>query len=427
MNHNSFLKMGIRETWGGEKPFGLDVPDRRQHLYIVGKSGTGKTTLLLNSIIQDIDAGHGVAVIDPHGDLAYEILNHIPRHRTDDVVYFDATAAEYPIGLNLLQNVPPERRHRVAAELVYSLKSIWRESWGPRMEYILYAAVAALLDSIDGSLLGVQRMLSDDEYRHWIVRQVKDPVVRRFWNSEFEQYDERFRREAVAPIENKVGQLLMAPPMRNLLAQVRRKIDARFMMDNRRLFIANLSKGVLGEDKANLLGSLLLTSFQLAAMGRADIAEHKRQDFHLYVDEFHNFTTDSFASILSEARKYGLCMTLSHQYIEQLPPTIAAAVFGNVGNLIAFRVGEHDATHLAREFGDAFQPAEFSSLGNHRVIAKLIDRGEYREPFRGRTLPTISPGYGTRDNLIRRSREKYAVARRIVEDKIERWMHRVHF
>jgi hypothetical protein len=184
---------------------------------------------------------------------------------------------------------------------------------------------------------------------------------------------------------------------------------------------------VLGEDKANLLGSLLLTSFQLAAMGRADIAEHKRQDFHLYVDEFHNFTTDSFASILSEARKYGLCMTLSHQYIEQLPPTIAAAVFGNVGNLIAFRVGEHDATHLAREFGDAFQPAEFSSLGNHRVIAKLIDRGEYREPFRGRTLPTISPGYGTRDNLIRRSREKYAVARRIVEDKIERWMHRVHF
>jgi hypothetical protein len=427
MMNNTDLTFGIREVWGGEMPFSLGVPDRRQHLYIIGKSGTGKTTLLLNSIVQDIASGRGVAVIDPHGDLAHEILNHVPRHRADDVVYFDATTADYPIGINLLQNVPSERRHRVASELVFTFKSIWRESWGPRMEYILYAAVAALLDSIDGSLLGVQRMLSDPAYRRWVVHQVKDPVVRHFWIEEFENYDERFRREAVAPIENKVGQLLMAPPVRNLLVQVRRRIDARFMMDNRRIFIANISKGMLGEDKTNLLGSLLVTSFQLAAMSRADIPESDRQDFNLYIDEFHNFTTDSFASILSEARKYRLCMTLSHQYIEQLPTPLRAAVFGNVGNLVAFRVGEYDAEILAREFGSVFTPEEFGSLANHRVIAKLLQNGEHREPFFGRTMPPPPASNGGREKLIQRSREKYAMPRHIIEGKIERWMRRQRF
>ena len=271
------VQFGMREVWGGEIPFGLSVNDRRQHVYVIGKSCTGKTALLRNSIIQDIASWHGVGVIDPHGDLAAELLNHIPSSRTDDVVYFDATAAEHPIGLNLLQNVPPDERHRVASELVSSLKAIWRESWGPRMEYILYAAIAAILDTTDGSLLGVQRILSDESYRRWVVRQVKDPAVFRFWSVEFAGYADRFRREAVAPIENKVGQLLMAPPMRNVLGQVRRKVDARFMMNDRRIFIANLAKGTLGEDKANLLGSMLVSSFQLAAMSRADIPEEDRR------------------------------------------------------------------------------------------------------------------------------------------------------
>jgi hypothetical protein len=427
MQHTHSIILGERDVWGDTNPFGLSVPDRRQHLYIIGKSGTGKTTLLQNAIIQDIAAGRGVGVIDPHGDLAHALLNHIPRHRTDDVVYFDATAEDYPIGLNLLQNVPPKERHRVASELVSAFKAIWRDSWGPRMEYILYAAVAALLDVQDGSLLGVQRILSDEAYRVWIVRQVKDPLVRRFWTMEFANYDERFRREAVAPIENKIGQLLMAPPIRNLLGQVRRKIDARFMMDDRRIFIANLAKGVLGEDKANLLGSILVSSFQLAAMSRADIPEHEREDFHLYIDEFHNFTTESFASILSEARKYRLCMTLSHQYIEQLPRPLSAAVFGNVGNLIAFRVGEHDADMLTREFGNAFDPGTFSRLGNYRVIAKLLEAGEYFEPFVGCTMSPIQPRHSRRENLIRRSREKYAEPKHVVEDKIERWLSREQF
>ncbi len=412
----------MREVWGGEKPFGLGAADRRQHVYVIGKSGTGKTALLRNSIIQDIVAGHGVGVIDPHGDLATELLNHIPSSRTDDLVYFDATAAEYPIGINPLQNVPPDERHRVASELVSSLKAIWAESWGPRMEYILYAAIAALLDTTDGSLLGVQRILSDESYRRWVVRQVKDPAVFRFWSVEFASYDERFRREAVAPIENKVGQLLMAPAVRNVLGQVRRKIDARFMMDDRRIFIANLAKGRLGEDKANLLGSMLVSSFQLAAMSRADIPEQDRRDFYLYVDEFHNFTSESFASILSEARKYRLCMTLSHQFVEQLPRPLSAAVFGNVGNLVSFRVGEHDAQSLSREFGNAYIPETFGELSNFNVVAKLLENGEHRQPFIGHTMPPIEQRYGNHENLIRRSREKYATPRHIVEDKIRRWL-----
>jgi hypothetical protein len=377
--------------------------------------------------VQDIAAGRGVGVIDPHGDLAFELLNHIPSHRTDDVVYFDPVSADYPIGFNPLQNVPLAERHRTASGIVLTFKSLWRDSWGPRTEYILYAAVAAILDLQDGTLLGVQRMLSDETYRTWVSRQIEDPAVRRFWTHEFASYDDRFRREAVAPIENKVGQLLMAAPVRNLLGQVRRKIDARYMMDDRRIFIANLSKGLLGEDKANLIGSLLVTNFQLAAMGRANIPESKRQDFFLYIDEFHNFTTDSFASILSEARKYRLSMVLSHQYIDQLPPPIAAAVFGNVGSLISFRVGERDALALAQEFGHGYNPGAFSGLGNHEVIAKLLEHGEYAEPFVGRTMPPLMLGYGRRDNIIRRSREKYATPRQVVEGKLERWLNRTQF
>lgn len=372
MQDEHFIEIGEREIWGGSTTFGFHAPDRRQHVYVIGKSGTGKTTLLHNAIVQDIAAGRGVGIIDPHGDLAQSLLDHIPRHRSDDVVYFDPNAADYPIGLNLLQNVPVSERHRVASGVVSAFKSLWRDSWGPRTEYILYAAVAAHLDCGNGSLLGVQRILSDDSYRLWVARQIEDPAVRRFWSVEFASYNERFRQEAVAPIENKVGQLLMAPPIRNLLGQVRRKIDARFMMDNRRIFIANLSKGLLGDDKANLIGSILVTSFQLAAMSRADTEERDRQDFYLYIDEFHNFTTDSFASLLSEARKYRLCMTLGHQYIQQLPPSLIAAVFGNVASLIAFRVGEHDANILWASLGEYILPGYLAVLAIIRWLRRSL-------------------------------------------------------
>jgi hypothetical protein len=294
---------------------------------------------------------------------------------------------EHPVGLNLLGATLPDERHLVASGVVGVFKTLWHDSWGPRLEYILYASVAALLDCDNVTLLGVQRMLTDRRYRAWVVKQIKDPMVRSFWVNEFENYDKKFLHEAIAPIQNKVGQLLMSPHVRNILGQVRNRIDARFMMDNGRIFIADVSKGKLGADKSNLVGAMLVTQFQLAAMSRADTPESDRRDFYLYVDEFQSFASDSFVSILSEARKYRLCLTLSHQYIDQLRPEIRDSVFGNVGSIVAFRVGHHDAKVLEQAFGESCRASQLSGLGNHEVYAKLLADGQDAEPFLGKTLP----------------------------------------
>lgn len=381
--------IGTRFVNGIERPFGLEQADRRQHFYVIGKSGTGKTTLLRNLILQDIEAGQGVGVIDPHGDLAQELLHYIPRHRREDVAFFNPADIEHPVGFNLFADVPVNDRHLVASGVVAAFKSIWTDSWGPRLEYILYAAVAALLDCENVSLLGVQRMLSDKRYRAWVVKQVGDPVVRSFWENEFEHYDRKFVQEAIAPIQNKVGQLLMSPHLRNILGQVRSRIDARFMMDHGRIFIGDLSKGKLGADKSALMGAFLVTQFQLAAMSRANVPEGERRDFFLYVDEFQSFATDSFVSILSEARKYRLCLTLSHQYVNQVKPAIRDAVFGNAGSLLAFRVGQTDADVLEREFGNTLQARQFVELSNYEVCARLLPGGQQGESFTGKTLPPL--------------------------------------
>lgn len=417
------IVIGRRNNWGHEVPISISPNDRRHHVYTIGKSGTGKTTLLRNMILQDIEAGRGVGVIDPHGDLANEILHHIPRNRIEDVVYFDPSDIEFPAGMNLLGSVPKDERHLVASGIVSIFRGIWPGFWGPRLEYILYASVAALLDCENVSLLGVQRLLSDSKYRAWVVKQIEDPVVRSFWVNEFDGYERRFLQEAVAPIQNKVGQLLMSPHVRNIVGQVKSKIDARFMMDDGKIFIANLSKGKLGADKANLLGALLVTQFELAAMSRADISEKERRDFFLYVDEFQSFTSDSFVSILSEARKYRLCLTLSHQYVAQLRPEIRDAVFGNVGSIIAFRVGHSDAKMLEQVFGESYRASQFTSLNNGEICARLLSNGQDREPFLGSTLPPIGIRHGRKDIIIRRSREKYSTRREIVEGKIERWLN----
>ena len=422
LEHESHILIGERQEWGDPVPFGISPADRRQHVYVIGKTGSGKTTLLRNMIVQHIAKGDGVGLIDPHGDLAEEMLSHVPPWRTDHLCYFNPGDLEFPVGLNLLWDVAPDDRHLVASGIVSAFKGIWHDSWGPRLEYILYNAVSALLDCRNATLLGVNRLLTDDQFRAKVVRQIQDPFIRAYWTEEYEGYDARFRREAIAPIQNKIGQFLLNPVVRNILGQVKSKVSIPFVMNHGRLFIANLSKGQLGHDKANLLGSLLVTQFQLAAMARGNRPEEERRDFYLFIDEFQNFSTDAFASILAEARKYRLCLTLSHQYIDQLSLPVRQAVLGNVGTLIAFRVGNTDAEVLEKEFGHSFTAASFVDLDRYETVVKLLENGTNREPFRARTMPPIGICLGERENLVRRSRERFAVQRNIVERKLNRWV-----
>jgi len=422
MSSNDHLYIGKSEAWGGELPFGFDVADARYHTYVIGKTGSGKTTLLRNLILQLILQGHGVGLIDPHGDLAEELLDHIPPDRAEQTVYFHPGDAEFPIGLNLFTQTDDDERHLVASGIVAALKNIWHDSWGPRMEYILHNAVAALAHCPNTSLLGVNRMLTDEAYRRWVVRQVRDPFLQDFWLTEFESYDERFKREAIAPIQNKVGQLLLSPVIRNIVGQVKSKVSIPFVMNQGRIFIANLAKGQIGHDKANLLGSLLVTQFQLAAMARSKLPESERRDFYLFVDEFQNFATDSFTSILAEARKYRLNLTLSHQYVAQLSPTVRDAVFGNVGTLVAFRVGFDDAEHLHGEFGQEFHPRNFVDLPRYHALIRTQSGDGSMHFHRTRLMPPIETHQGRRNKLIQRSRERFASKRSMVEDKLERWL-----
>ena len=420
MNHDSPIIYGLRHGWESSQPFGLGREDARQHVYVIGKTGVGKTTLLKNLIIQHIARGDGVGLIDPHGDLAEDLLNHIPPSRADHLCYFNPGDLEFPIGLNLIANVPKDERHLVASGIVGAFKSIWRDSWGPRLEYILYNAIAALLDCPNTTLLGVNRLLTDDNYRAWVVRQVQDPFIRDYWATEYASYDDRFRREAIAPIQNKLGQFLLNPVIRNILGQVRNRVSFPFMMDNGRLFIANLSKGKLGHDKANLLGSLLVTQFQLAAMARANQPEESRRDFYLFIDEFQNFSTDAFTAILAEARKYRLCLILSHQYVDQLTIPVRQAVFGNVGTLISFRIGSTDAEVLRQEFGKEFAAEQLVDLDRFEMVVKLMEGGVNKTPFRARSLPASNPRGASCKKLTMQSRERFASPRQRIERRLNR-------
>jgi hypothetical protein len=423
MSNERFTTLGMREVWGGVQPFSLSTADRRRHLLIIGKTGSGKTTLLKNLIAQDIQSGASVALIDPHGDLAKDVLACIPRSRSKHVVYFNPADLEHPIGLNLLSASTPAVRHIVSSGVVSAFKQIWNESWGPRLEYLLYAGIATLLECPAASLLALPRLLTDATYRRRALKFVTDPIVRAFWENEYEAYERRFRNEIIAPVQNKVGQLLMAAPLRNILGQVKSAISIPFVMESGRIFIANLSKGMLGEDKSSLLGSLLMTQFQLAALSRDNIPEEKRRDCFLYVDEFQNVATDAFCSVLSEARKYRLNLTLSHQFMTQLREQVRKAVFGNVGSIVAFRTGAEDAEALSREFGAAYPAPAFTELSNYEVLIKLLTNGETREPFKGRTLPAqAAPNTARCLDLIRLSRERFGTKRSVIEDKIQRWL-----
>jgi DNA helicase HerA-like ATPase len=422
-SHERDIDVGTRRLWSGKiVRVGLSRRERRRHLYTVGKTGAGKTTLLRSLILQDIRAGHGAGVIDPHGELAEALLDAIPKRRTGDVIYFDPAEGAYPIGLNVLESPAPEMNRLVASGVVAALKSIWKDSWGPRLEYILYNAVAALVDFEGATLVGVVKLLTDEGYRERVVRRARDPVVRAFWTGEFARYDRRFRTEAIAPIQNKVGRLLSSAPLRNVLGQVRSTVDLRRVMDGGQIFIANLSRGRLGEDESSLLGALLAARFQVAAMARADTPEPERRDFFLYVDEFHIFTTSSFDAVLSEGRKYRISLTLAHQYIGQLDDQTREAVFGNAGTIIAFRVGGQDAEFLAREFDGDIRPRQLSELEAFEVWMRRPAYDLPEVPERVRTLAPASDSHGHGERILRNSRVRFGRRREIVEDKIRRFL-----
>ncbi|NTU69639.1 type IV secretory system conjugative DNA transfer family protein [bacterium] len=401
--------------------FGIKTDDRRRHMYIIGKTGVGKTNMMNNMIISDIKAGHGIAVVDPHGELVSTILEHIPPERYDDVVLFDPADTEYPIAFNPLETVDSDQKQLIASGLISIFNKIWKESWGPRLEYILRNTILSLLDYPDSTLLGIPRILVDKQYRQAVVEKIQDPVIYDFWTKEFEQYNERTRSDAILPIQNKVGQFLSSPTIRNIVGQPKSSIDIREVMDKKKILLIRLSQGQIGEDNTALLGAMMITKMQLAAMSRVDVPEEERQDFFLYVDEFQNFATDSFAKILSEARKYRLNLTVANQYISQLSETVRDAIFGNVGSVVLFRVGAADSKFLAKEFEPVFEENDLVNLDKYHVYIKLAIDGVTGNAFSARTLKMPDKKVGDKDKIIALNREKFSVRKEDIEQSISKW------
>ena len=426
-NNRNITYFGKTNFRSSDNIFGIKRKDRRQHMYILGKSGTGKSVLLSNLIVQNIQNGEGVCVVDPHGELVEEILGLIPENRIKDVIYFNPADTDFHIGFNVLQIDDPKYKHLVASGLMGIFTKIWANAWSSRMEYILSNAILALLDTPGTTLLGIPRLLVDKDYRQMIINNLKDPVVKSFWVHEYEQWRDQFRNEAIAPIQNKVGQFLSTSIIRNVLGQQRSTINIFDIMNEGKIFLVNVSKGRIGEDNSALLGGMIITKIQLAAMERVRIPEDERKDFYLYVDEFQNFATDSFANILSEARKYRLNLIVAHQYIAQLEnkdgSKVRDAVFGNVGTMIIFRVGADDADFLEKEMEPEFTAQDLVSLPNYHIYLKLMIDGITSRPFSASTLPPIKidRSLGVKDKIIESSRHLFTRPREEVERDINNW------
>ena len=413
---NPITPFAITDYRDIRRMFGIKEKNRRGHMYILGKTGTGKTTLMENMIISDMKAGNGVAVIDPHGDLAEDLLDFIPQGRIENTIYFNPSDLEYPMALNPLESVEPDQQHLVASGLMSVLRKLWPDFWGPRMEHILRNAILALLEYPKSTLLDLPWLLVDKEFRKRVLEHVTNPQVKQFWLTEFDRYSPWFRSETLVPIQNKVGQFLATPLMRNIMGQAKSAIDFRKVMDEGKILIVNLAKGRIGEDNCALLGAMIATRIELAALSRGDVPENKRKPFYLYVDEIHKLLTQSFADILSEARKYGLSLILTHQYLEQLDERMRAAILGNVGTLITFRIGSRDAYLLRDEFSPPFYMSDLINLPNYHIYLKLMIDGKTSRPFSAITLPPPeikTSSYAAR--VIEASRRKFARPREEVE------------
>lgn len=422
-----FAKTDFRNK---KAPFGIKAKDRTRHMYVIGKTGMGKSTTLENMAVQDIRNGEGFAFMDPHGGTAEKLLEYIPPDRVNDVLYFAPFDMSHPISFNVMEDVGDEKRHLVANGLMSAFKKIWVDAWSARMEYILNNTILALLEYPGSTLISINRMFADKGYRNEVVSNVTDTAVKAFWTEEFAGYTDRFAAEATPAIQNKVGQFVSNPLVRNIIGQPNSSFDLREMMDSKKILIINLSKGRVGEDNANLLGSMLITKIYLAAMSRADVSPEtmdRLPNFYLYVDEFQSFANESFANILSEARKYKLNLTLAHQYIEQMSDEVRAAVFGNVGTMIAFRVGAFDAEVLEKEFAPEFEAEDLVNLGFTQIYLKLMIDGVSSAPFSANTLPPLAmPENSLVKEVIEASRRQYSRPREEVETYIREW-HERHF
>jgi hypothetical protein len=400
------------------KVFGIREKNRRGHMYLIGKTGTGKSSLIANMAVHDIRQGNGIAVIDPHGDLIETLFSHLPKERIRDVIYVNPGDIEYPVAFNPLSKVAPHYQHLVVSGLISVFKKIWFEFWGPRLEHILRHALFTLLEYPDATLLDIPNLLTESQFRAKVLRHLTNPQVRSFWTNEFEKYTPWLRSEAVSPILNKMGHFLTSLPLRNIVGQPESSFKMRNVIDEGKILLVNLSKGVIGEDNSALLGSFIVTMFYLAAVSRASMPPENRRSFYLYVDEFHNFVSLSFADILSEARKYGLHLVLAHQYLAQLHEKVRAAIFGNIGSIISFRVGTEDAQLLSREFHPTFDEIDLVNLPNFHIYLKLMVDGITSSPFNAITLPLPTGTLSRKEDVINASRRQYGKSRKEVEERL---------
>ncbi|MFT7184121.1 MAG: hypothetical protein ACI9QC_000452 [Oceanicoccus sp.] len=407
--HNNYLDFGVKRA------------DRRRHLYAVGKSGTGKSKMLELLITNDILAGKGVGVLDPHGDLVDNIMRIIPEHRLKDVVYFDPGDTEFPIAFNPLEKVDEKFKMQITIGFIDIFKKLFGDNWSDRLEHVLRYTTLALLDSPNTTVLSILKMLSDKNYRQTIVSRIEDSVVKNFWVNEFAGWSEKFDAEAITPLLNKVGQLVSTNMIRNIVGQPNNTFDIRDIMDNQKILLMKVSKGLLGEENSQLIGSMIITKIYQAAMARADMREEDRKDFYLYVDEFQNFATGTFGEILSEARKYRLCLTIAHQFIGQLEEEVRKTVFGNVGSMISFRVGAEDAAILAEEYTPIFDVRDIINLGVREFYTKMSIDGELSEAFSGRTLDMNYPKNDFSQQIKDLSRKAYCRPRKEVEENLKKW------
>lgn len=412
---------GITNYHNNFEVFGVKRSDRRRHLYAVGKSGSGKSKLLELLIKEDIDAGKGVGVLDPHGDLVDNVMEFVPEHRIQDVVYFNPADIDFPISFNPMENVDEAYKMQVTIGFIQIFKKLFGTNWTDRLEHVLRYTVLALLDSPNTTVLSILKMLTDKNYRQNIVSRIQDNVVKNFWVSEFAGWSEKFDAEAITPLLNKVGQFVSTNMIRNIIGQPHNKFNIRDIMDNKKILLMKVSKGLLGEENSSLLGSMIITKLYQAAMSRADVKEDEREDFYFYVDEFQNFATETFAEILSEARKYRLNLTIAHQYMGQLSQLVQKTVFGNVGSIISFRVGAEDAAVLAEEYNPIFKERDIINLGVREFYCKISVAGEIREAFSGRTLDVPHMKESFIPQIIDQSRQHYCEKRSNVEEMLAKW------